>query len=683
MTFLSPGLLWALAALSIPVLIHLFNFQRTERIFFANTRILREVAQQTKRARNLKNWLLLASRLLALAFLILAFAQPVLQKNGSGLSDRGLAQVAVYLDNSQSMNLQSDGKSTMDQALESAKGIPTSFGKKGWFKLTTNQFDRKHGWTSAHGFENQLTELGMSGNSRNFATVVSKIDRELSSQNLGDQKRAYYLSDFQKSTLPDLASLQLDSTQKQRLVVMQHARLNNVFIDSVWLSGPIALSQKSHEMKVKLRQSGDDSKQPVNLQLFDKASLESGKTVSFSGQPELIVSLPFRIKANETKQCTLTVNDGMVTFDNQFYITLTAPPPTSVLLVDNAKNPYLKSLFSNSAFFSLRTELFSNIDFQTLKQSDLVILNQPENLDEALTQNLQEKLKSGGSVWLIPSTEKLEEAIEFLQKSGLSVSTKLNGSNSKPEEWKIKFPDKANLFYADALAQTNRNVTVPYAKPSLEIQNGNVLLQYENGAAALVHQKWFEGKLFVQASPFLNDWGNFHQHALVVPTAYKIAFSASASATLPLYYTASAPFAYLPSPSGNLQKESAVKLSKDKGEWMANQTLDGTRMRIDLPGENLVPGFYTVSADNQKLGVISLNRDKAESVMDFYTEAELKSHFANQPWVAVNSLNQNDSSQHAWANAEGFSLWKYCILASILMFVTEMALARTGTKKSK
>ena len=116
MLFLAPGVLWSLFALGIPIAIHLFNFQRTEKIWFANTRILTEVAQQTKRARNLKNWLLLLFRILALAFLIFAFAQPMFRQS-AGTSESGLPQVAVYTDNSQSMNLQLDGESPFTKAI--------------------------------------------------------------------------------------------------------------------------------------------------------------------------------------------------------------------------------------------------------------------------------------------------------------------------------------------------------------------------------------------------------------------------------------------------------------------------------------------------------------------------------------------------------------------------------------
>ncbi|MEO5584097.1 MAG: BatA domain-containing protein [Flavobacteriales bacterium] len=43
MAFLFPSFLWALTALAIPVIIHLFQLRRFKRIDFPNVRFLQEV----------------------------------------------------------------------------------------------------------------------------------------------------------------------------------------------------------------------------------------------------------------------------------------------------------------------------------------------------------------------------------------------------------------------------------------------------------------------------------------------------------------------------------------------------------------------------------------------------------------------------------------------------------------
>src|SRR5882672_5584520 len=100
MSLVYPSFLWALPALAIPIIIHLFNFRKTTRIYFSNTRFLRQVKEETTQKRRLKQYLVLASRLLFLFFLVMAFAQPFLPAREQVTSGR---EVTLYLDNSYSM----------------------------------------------------------------------------------------------------------------------------------------------------------------------------------------------------------------------------------------------------------------------------------------------------------------------------------------------------------------------------------------------------------------------------------------------------------------------------------------------------------------------------------------------------------------------------------------------------
>ena len=76
MQFLYPSFLWALLALAIPIIIHLFFFRRFKKVYFTNVKFLKEVKEETSARRKLRNFLVLLMRLLAIAMLVFAFAQP-------------------------------------------------------------------------------------------------------------------------------------------------------------------------------------------------------------------------------------------------------------------------------------------------------------------------------------------------------------------------------------------------------------------------------------------------------------------------------------------------------------------------------------------------------------------------------------------------------------------------------
>ena len=66
MFFVNPLFLVALFALGIPIAIHLFNFRKYKLFYFSNTQFLQELKQRTQRQSQLRKWILLSLRLLAL-----------------------------------------------------------------------------------------------------------------------------------------------------------------------------------------------------------------------------------------------------------------------------------------------------------------------------------------------------------------------------------------------------------------------------------------------------------------------------------------------------------------------------------------------------------------------------------------------------------------------------------------
>ena len=76
MKYQNPELLFFLIALAIPIIIHLFNLRKHKKIYFSSIRFLKEIKEKNRRKANLKNILVLISRILAIFFLIIAFAYP-------------------------------------------------------------------------------------------------------------------------------------------------------------------------------------------------------------------------------------------------------------------------------------------------------------------------------------------------------------------------------------------------------------------------------------------------------------------------------------------------------------------------------------------------------------------------------------------------------------------------------
>ena len=137
MQFKHPELLWALLLLLIPIIIHLFQLRRFKKTPFTNVKFLKKVVSESRRSSILKKWLLLCTRILLLAALIIAFTQPFL----AGKSALKEKETVIYLDDSFSMQAKAEGGTLLENAIQSlVKSLPET--KK--FSLFTNKEDFKN-----------------------------------------------------------------------------------------------------------------------------------------------------------------------------------------------------------------------------------------------------------------------------------------------------------------------------------------------------------------------------------------------------------------------------------------------------------------------------------------------------------------------------------------------------------
>src|SRR6476660_8067910 len=115
MHFKHPEILWFLFLLVIPILVHLFQLRRFKKEFFTNVRFLKELSIQTRKSSKIKKWLLLCTRLLLLALLIIAFAQPFFEARDSQNASN---EMVILLDNSFSMQAKGSQGELLKRAVQ-------------------------------------------------------------------------------------------------------------------------------------------------------------------------------------------------------------------------------------------------------------------------------------------------------------------------------------------------------------------------------------------------------------------------------------------------------------------------------------------------------------------------------------------------------------------------------------
>jgi hypothetical protein len=260
MSFLYPTFLWALGVLAVPIIIHLFNFRRTTRIYFSNTRFLKNVKEATTAKRRLKHYLILLARLLFLFFLVITFCQPIIPAREQLGNSRN---IVIYLDNSQSMSAQlSDKTRGLDAGLSFVQNIAQLFPPDTRYRLLTNDFaPYSNSFKTKAEILDLLTQVRLSPVSRTMQEITDRLQQDASRS-----QEIFWIADFQKSTLGK-APAKPDSSLRWHLVPISYAPVSNILVDSAYLENPFAAGGEKNVLRIRVRNDGARDVDQLNLKL--------------------------------------------------------------------------------------------------------------------------------------------------------------------------------------------------------------------------------------------------------------------------------------------------------------------------------------------------------------------------------------------------------------------------------
>src|SRR5690606_36730651 len=100
LSFLAPAFLAGLAAIAIPVLVHLRHRERSEAVAFPSLMFLQRIPYKTVKRQRIRHWSLLALRCLILALLTAAFARPFFNLAEAVVALDGSRDIVILIDRS-------------------------------------------------------------------------------------------------------------------------------------------------------------------------------------------------------------------------------------------------------------------------------------------------------------------------------------------------------------------------------------------------------------------------------------------------------------------------------------------------------------------------------------------------------------------------------------------------------
>ncbi|MFA6248432.1 MAG: BatA domain-containing protein [Mucilaginibacter sp.] len=655
MHFLYPAFLFALLTLAIPVIIHLFNFRRYKKVYFSNVQFLKEVQEQQASNRNLKERLILASRLLALLFLVLAFARPYVP--GANQVNAGKQQVvSVFVDNSYSMQTLNREGTLLDEAKQKAKQIAASYNINDRFQLLTQDFEGKHQrLLNRTEFNDAVDAVKISPQSRELSQITER-QKSLLSMQPGAVKHSYIISDFQKN-IQGNAAVQ-DAGFPVNLVQLKANSLPNVAVDSVWMLNATHRPNENERMVVRLRNYADKAAEKVPLKLSINGVQKAIGSFTVNARSAQRDTLSFSGLQAGWQRAEIQLQDNPVTFDNNFYFTFNVTQKLPVLLINGGQpNKYLSAVFASDAFFAAKQVPDGNIDYAGLNVYPIIVLSDIKTISAGLAQQLKTYVSKGGTLMVFPSADAdINSYKAFLQPLGASAPGNLVTENTKVSAINLQSPVFKSIFETAPQNPDLPSVKKYYAL-STGSRDGEYLMRLQNDQPLWQGSSFGRGKVYVSAVALDEDFSNLPVHALFVPVTLRIALLSGHDQ--PLFYTAgnNQPVETVPLQSTEKQ---LVKLVKDK------QTI--------IPDQLTGIGIYDLKKQDSTAAVLAFNDNRSESDLSYLSAAELDKIFPKNATL-LNGNQLNAESIAGTANS-GLQLWKLCIILALIFLAAEILLIR-------
>ena len=121
MSFLNPLMLFGAGAIAVPIIIHLLNRRRFQRVVWAAMRFVKVSTEKNQRRMLVEDMILLAIRCLMLALLALAVARPAMRSTTHNVFGQSKVTAVIILDNSASMGVSDGVQTRFDKARKVAE----------------------------------------------------------------------------------------------------------------------------------------------------------------------------------------------------------------------------------------------------------------------------------------------------------------------------------------------------------------------------------------------------------------------------------------------------------------------------------------------------------------------------------------------------------------------------------
>jgi uncharacterized membrane protein len=694
MTFLNPAILIGLAAATIPVIIHLLNLRKLKKIEFSTLMFLKELQKNKIRRVKLKQWLLLALRVLIILLIVTAFARPTLEGVSIGGTTSAAKTTALFiLDDSFSMSVVDQNGSYINQAEQTIKELLSNFeeGDEAGLILVSGDTDGEVPvTTNINSVVEKLKNINISHASGTINSALIKASNLiLESKNFN--KEIYLLSDFLKARIAiqqNLADLGQTLNEQVKLYSFDYSgkEVYNIAISNLKVITKIFEVKKPISFETTVTNYSDKTVNNLVVSLFVGGKRSAQKSIDLASNKAKIVQLEGTTNENGFIDVTVEIEDDEVSIDNKRFSSIFIPEKISVLLLYDIINDTrfvklaLQSVAANGNIV-LDEKPLGNMSTIKLNNYDAVIIIGTKGIDRS--DELRKFLTDGGGSILFPSSKPdltgfqgILNSLNLPQAKDLIFNSEQTNKTVDFEKVDYDHLLLQNIFRDEQKKEIESPSIQSYYKIS-PMGKGKSIISLLDGSSFLSEYDFERGKIFVfNVSPVL-DWSDFPVKSIFAPLIYKSVVYLSAEDRSEAEYIAGEPL------NINISRRTLPIIKvvhPDRSEDLIN--LNGNNSDFLNYSKTFLSGNYKIYSGDDLLETISVNTDQLESNIKYISVDDFEEYLKeiNFKGSHIKITKGEDPVTLILQARFGSELWRYFLMVAFLLALIEMTIARSAKK---
>lgn len=693
MTFLNPAFLFGLLAAGIPILIHLLNLRKLQRVDFSTLKFIKELQKNQIRKIKLRQWILLALRVLFILFLVTAFSRPALKGVAiAGVTSSAKTGTVIILDNSPSMEVIDTDGSLFNKAKSAALSLLNTMQEGDEAVLITTTANNPSLFLSKNISEvkKAVRDLQLSGmKGRIQDALLLAVPLLESSANFN--KEIFIFSDFQSASLPeekDIVNLSPMLNERMHIYLMPvHKQgIYNAGIDELRINSEIFEPGKNISVTTVVTNYSTSRQGSFILSLYAGEGRVAQKSIAVNALASVSADFEIPLPAGGYTTISAVLEDDDILADNNRYEVIYSPDKMNILLLyDTPADALFLKTALETAFegksFSVTSRASSSAAGIDYSQYNAVFL--VTGFTPVPVESLVEYIQSGkGGLCVFPSSaarpDVLSETLKRLSLPPAGILAGSPGFNKSPVRFDKVYMEHqlfTGIFEKNKTAANSPDIYAYYQifAPAA----GKPIITLADNSSFLSEYKLEAGKILLFSVPPDLQYSTLPLTGLFVPLVYRSAYYlAGSNAKEPSLITGTELLMH----TGNIKKDILkIALPGGKEEFVDDTRLSSSYLSIK-PVQD--PGIYTLLGGSSILKKSAVNISPQESGAeryddDFLTEYFVKTGAANAPVFIPYSSDISESVQQARFGTE---LWKFFLILALITGLTEMAVARVSSK---